>query len=93
MSWRHGQPAPKKCPLCGYDKSQEDLERIKAKLADAKSRELDKAYENMIQEAIMKLPWWKRWAIGMGLRRFIISASADGKVQTIGGVTYRRRLP
>ncbi len=70
VSWRHGQKPPKACPRCGYDKSVEDLERIKAKLAIKLQNERKARAEAELAAAIKALPWWKRWAIGLGLVKY-----------------------
>lgn len=69
ISWRHGQKPPSACPLCGYTKSQEDLTRIRAQIALNKERETAKKIEEHRLAIIAALPWWKRWAIGLGLMK------------------------
>jgi hypothetical protein len=92
ITWRHGQKPPARCPMCGYAKSQEDLTRIREKLADVKAREADAAFEKSFREAIMKLAWWKRWIIGLGMSGLFVMTSDDGNVVNIGDVTLRRRM-
>lgn len=74
IQWRHGQPAPKACPRCGYSKSQDDLNRIREQQKLTQERKVEEALKKYADEQRVKdmaaLPWYKRWAIGLGLAKY-----------------------
>ncbi len=75
IPWRHGQKPPSRCPRCGYDKSQQDLERIREQQKLTQERKVKEALAKYAEEQRVKdmkaLPWYKRWAIGLGLMKYV----------------------
>lgn len=70
-NWRAGTPPPKRCPRCGYEGSKMDLEHTRA-IAEGEARaQRDGRRRSRIaalrEQALMALPWWRRWLVGLGL--------------------------
>lgn len=69
MEWRAGVIPPKACPLCGFDKSHEEADRIKAKYALFRDNKRESRHQELVRAAIQALPWWGRWLVGLGIRK------------------------
>lgn len=70
-NWRPGTPAPARCPSCGYEGSKMDLAHIQAKVEEEQRAARDGRRRARIaalrERALMALPWWRRWMVGLGL--------------------------